>query len=94
MQENALGNKLIADDAHANLGRIITEYNNILQHLAGTPFDSHRWHFLWEKKSYQEELIRLHKLDERLHGWVKTCFSGTHIPVLEGRKIVLYPSPL
>ncbi len=93
MQGDAFGDKVARGEANALLGQHITDYNNLLQNLAGVEYGTERWYHLWEKKNRQEQLIRLHRLEGKLRGWVKTCFEGTHIPILEGKRIMLYPRP-
>ncbi|MBP9751553.1 MAG: hypothetical protein KBD19_01685 [Candidatus Moranbacteria bacterium] len=93
MQNHPDNTAIAVREANALLGQHITDYNNVLTRLASVKYDTPRWHRLWEQKERQEKLLSERGLASKLRGWLRTCYEGTHIPILEGRRIVLYPRP-
>lgn len=93
MQEHPSGSAVAMQEVNALIGQHITDYNNVLTRLASVKYDTPRWYRLWEQKERQEKILSERGLASKLRGWLRTCYEGTHIPILEGRKIVLYPRP-
>jgi hypothetical protein len=92
MREHAF----VKQEAHALLGRYITEFSNTCCSLAVAEFGSLEWQELRKKQLELKAVLEQNGLLGRLDGWLRQVARSieTHIPIRDDdRKIRLYPLP-